>query len=77
MTPEEGHAIRSQLKWKHDGSVWLPLRGRRRVGRGWSAMLTEKWWSRRHRIIDRHCAAVGILDHLCCLFRAHKFLTRR
>ena len=33
MTPEEEHAIRSQLKWKRDGSDWVLLRGRRRMGR--------------------------------------------
>ena len=33
MTPEEEYAIRSQLKWKRDGSDWVLLRGRRRMGR--------------------------------------------
>ena len=34
MTPEEEHAIRSQLKWKRDGSDWVVLlRGRRPLGR--------------------------------------------
>jgi hypothetical protein len=33
MTPEEEYAIRSQLKWKRDGSDWILLRGRRRMGR--------------------------------------------
>jgi hypothetical protein len=33
MTPEEEYAIRSQLKWKRDGSDWVLVRGRRRMGR--------------------------------------------
>jgi hypothetical protein len=33
MTPEDEYAIRSQLKWKRDGSDWVLLRGRRRMGR--------------------------------------------
>jgi hypothetical protein len=33
MTQEEEYTIRSQLKWKRDGSDWVLLRGRRRMGR--------------------------------------------
>ena len=33
MTPEEEFAIGSQLKWARDGSDWVLLRGRRRMGR--------------------------------------------
>jgi hypothetical protein len=33
MTQEEEYTIRSQLKWKRDGSDWVLLRRRRRMGR--------------------------------------------
>ena len=33
MTDEEEYAIRSRLKWQRDGSSWLLLYGRRRMGR--------------------------------------------
>jgi hypothetical protein len=33
MTPEEEFVIGSQLKWACDGSDWVLLRGRRRMGR--------------------------------------------
>jgi hypothetical protein len=33
MTQEEEYTLRSQLKWKRDGSDWVLLRGRRRMGR--------------------------------------------
>jgi hypothetical protein len=33
MAPEEEYAIRSQLRWKPDGSDWVLLHGRRRMGR--------------------------------------------
>ena len=33
MTSEEENAVRSQLKWKRDGSDSVLLRGRRRMGR--------------------------------------------
>ena len=33
MTDEEEYTIRSRLKWQRDGSSWLLLYGRRRMGR--------------------------------------------
>ena len=33
MTPEEEFAARSQLKWQRDGSDWILLYHRRRMGR--------------------------------------------
>jgi hypothetical protein len=33
MTDEEEYAIRSKLKWQRDGTDWILLYGRRRMGR--------------------------------------------